>query len=183
MKTMLCAFAAAAALTAPSAAQQAWSLDPAASEIGFSIAVFGNAVEGRFEDAEARIVFDPADLSNARIEAVVRTGSGSVEGESEYQDAMDGSAGLHPASHPEARFVSETIRAAGGGYEAEGTLAIKGAERPLTLPFTVEIDGDVARAQAEFVIDRRDFGVHSSSWSNVAEAVTIRLDLVANATE
>ncbi len=181
MKTVLSAFAAAAALTAASSAQQAWTLDPAASEIGFSIAVFGNAVEGRFENAEARIVFDPEDLSGASIDAVVRTESGAVEGESEYQDAMEGSAGLHPAAHPEARFVSDTIRAAGASYEAEGVLTIKGAERPVTLPFTVEIDGGVARAQAELVIDRTDFGVHSSSWSNVAETVTIRLDLVANA--
>jgi len=172
-----------ASLAAAPAAAQTWTLDPDASDIGFSIDVFGSAVNGGFDDAEAEIVFDPDDLASARIDARVRTASGAVEGASEYQDAMEGSAGLHPSSHPEARFVSDTIRAAGDSYEADGFLAIKGAERPVTLPFTVEIDGDTARARGELVIERTAFGVNSSSWSNVGERVTITLDITARAAQ
>jgi len=179
---LIAALLASSTMAAPASAQM-WTLDPAASEVGFSIEVFGSAVTGSFSDASAEIVFDPEDLSSARIDAVVRTASGEVAGASEYEDAMNGSAGLAPSAHPEARFVSDTIRAAGGGYEADGVLTIKGVEKAVTLPFTVVIDGEVARASGAVAIERTDFGVNSSSWSNVGERVTISLDITARAAQ
>ena len=71
------------------------------------------------------------------------------------------------------------MRKAGEGYEAVGEMTLKGVTRPLTLPFTLQIDGDTAEAEASFTIDRTRFGV-GSGW-DVPDSVRIVLDLKARA--
>jgi polyisoprenoid-binding protein YceI len=42
---------------------------------------------------------------------------------------------------------------------AEGTLDLKGATLPVTLPFTLTLDGGLAQMQGETVLDRRNFEI------------------------
>jgi cytochrome b561 len=178
MRRLLTALAAVAALAAPAFASD-WVVDSQASTVEFETTVFGGSTRGEFSDFSADITLDPADLSNARIEATVQTGSGSM-GNADYQSALIGGQGLDPSDHPEARFVSEDIRAVDGGYEAHGVLAIKGVEIALVLPFTLEIDGDRAVADGSFTVDRNTFGVGGSGWGDVGSEVQVLLHIEAD---
>ena len=168
-----------ALLAAPAAAQD-WTIDTDASRVGFVTEAFGGSVEGEFTDYEAAITLDPSDLANARIEARVGTASGST-GNGQLDDSMLGEEGLAPQSHAAARFLSEDIRATDTGYEAHGTLSIRGADQAVILPFTLTIDGNRAVADAELEIARADYGVGAAGWGDTAANVTIVLHIEADA--
>lgn len=178
MRRLLTAFAAVIALTAPALASD-WRVDADASKVEFEATVFGGAIHGAFTDFDAQITLDPGDLSTARIDAAVRTASGSMES-ADYQSSLVGRQGLAPSDHPEARFVSDDIRAVEGGYEAHGVLTIKGVAIELVLPFTLQIQGDRAIAEGRFTVDRNTFGVGGSGWGDVGADVVISVHIEAD---
>lgn len=159
-----------------------WSVDTEASSVGFRTNAFGGAVEGAFERYEAEIRLDPADLSNAMINASVFTDTGST-GNGQMDESMLSAAGLAPGDHLAATFTSEDIRAVDGGYEAHGTLTIRGTDQAVILPFTLEINESRAIADGELEIARMDYGVGDSSWGDIAASVTIVLHIEADAAE
>lgn len=166
----------------PAASAQDWTVDYAASSVGFETEAFGSTARGEFTDWTAAIRLDPADLATARIEASVLTASGDT-GNGSFNDAMLGEAGLAPDNHAEARFVSDDIRRAGTGYEAHGQLLIKGTAQPAILPFSLEITGRRAVAEARLEIARVDFGVGDGSWGDTASQVSIVLHIEADAAD
>ncbi|MEQ8406576.1 MAG: YceI family protein [Oceanicaulis sp.] len=178
MRRLLLAAALTAICAAPAIAQD-WALDRAASSVEFEASAFNTPLTGAFEQFSAEIRLDPADLAGARIDASVDTSSFALSN-SQYRSNLAGGDGLAVEAHPQARFVSQDIRAVEGGYEAVGELSIKGETQPLTLPFTLEIDGDRAVANAAFTIERASFGVGGGSWSDVGPDVTVTLHIEAD---
>lgn len=179
IRAFLAALAFALTGTFPLSAQD-WIVDTGASEVTAETRVFGQAVTAEFTEFSAGIAFDPEDLENARISASVSTGSGTIPNR-EYQSALVSRDGLHPAGHADAVFVSDEVVATDEGYEARGTLTIKGESRDAVLPFTVEISNGRAVAQGTLEVLRADFGVGGSSWAEVAPSVIVRLHIEADA--
>jgi len=179
LRTPLMALTALAALTVPAQAQD-WSVDHDASSVGFETTVSGGAVSGAFDSWSAEITLDPANLETARIEASVTTASGST-GNRQMDDSMLSNAGLNPTDFETARFVSDDIRATDDGYEAHGVMTIRGTDRELVMPFTLDIADGRAVADASFVIARTEFGVGGSSWGSAAAEVTLQLHIEADA--
>lgn len=141
------------------AADGAWVLDKSASRITFTGVQTGKEFTGAFERFDAVIVFDPADLSSARIEAVIETGSAKT-GDRQRDAALPGADWFAASVYPSARYQSsEIIATSDGRYEAGGTLSIRGVERDLRLPFSVAIAGGRAVADADLTLSRADFGV------------------------
>ncbi len=162
---MLAAFALAACggeappPAAAPAVEGAWIVDKAASRVEFSGTQTGKAFTGAFEEFDATIVFDPADLVAARIEAVIDTNSAKT-GDRQRDAALPGAEWFSVKAFPDARFVSETIAATGdGAYEARGRLSIRGVEREIVLPFTLAIAGDRATADASLTLNRAEYAV------------------------
>ena len=167
---------------AADASAQDWTVDQSASAVGFETEAFGSTARGEFADWTAEIRLDPDNLDDARIRAVVMTGSGAT-GNGAVDEAMLGSAGLAPEDHSEAVFVSEDVRRTEAGYAAHGQLQIKGTSRDVVLPFTLEIDGDRAVADGHLEIARTDFGVGDGSWGETAAQVSIVLHIEAEAAD
>ena len=84
------------------------------------------------------------------------------------------------AGHPTATFTAAIVPA-GEAFEAKGTLALRGAEHPVTLPFTLVLEGDTARMQGKVTLDRRDFGMGPSygDEKTVGFTVDVEVALVA----
>lgn len=159
-----------------------WVMDREASTVGFEASAFNSPLTGEFETFSAQIRLDPADLSDARIEAVVDTSSFALSN-GQYRSSLSGGSGLAVEAHPEARFVSDDIRALDDGYEAVGALTIKGETNPLTLPFTLTIEGDRAVADGAFSLDRSAFGVGGGDWGDVDLSVTVTVHIEADRAE
>lgn len=175
---------------APSAADPApasspasdWSVDYGKSTLGFTATQAGKSFEGRFEKFDAKIIFDPADLSKASIDVAVdmksaRTGDRQRDTALPDRDLFDAKA------YPIAKFVSRTIEETGPGeYVAHGALTIRDKTKDVDLPFSLEINGNTAHATGGLTLVRTDFGVGqgelaSDEW--VGFDVDVKVDVTA----
>jgi cytochrome b561 len=159
-----------------------WAVDPAGSRVGFSFAFTGRPVEGTFARFDPTIRFSRDDLEGSSIAVAIDTASATA-GPGVSAQQLTGPDGFAVADFPTATFSADTIRADGDRYLAEGTLAIRDREVPVTLPFTVTIDGDTARASGSVTVDRTAFGIGASSdpsGSTLGKDVTISVDILAS---
>ena len=144
-------------VAAPALAEVSSQWQVEQGEVSLAVMQFGNEVTGRFADWTADIAFDP-DLPNGVVGSVVATISvpsltlGSITDQALGVDFLDG------ANHPNAVFDAE-ILVASDGYEAVGTLSIKGFSVPVRLPFALNVQDDHAEMRGELKLDRKDFGV------------------------
>jgi polyisoprenoid-binding protein YceI len=155
-----------------------WTVDQRTSSIAFSGSMDGTAFNGRFSRWNAGIRFDPANLagSAARViiePASVNSGDGSRDSTLKEGDWFD------TARSPQVIFQTTSIRnVAPGRYEAVGTLSVKGRAIPLTLPFTLAINGAQADMRATLSVDRTRLGLgiqFDPSGAQVAKAVTVNI--------
>jgi polyisoprenoid-binding protein YceI len=170
--------AASPALSAP------WAVDPTRSTIRFSGVQVGTPFSGRFERFEARVAFDPAKPEAGRATVLVDLGSART-GDAQRDTTLPQKDWFDVASASHARFeAARFVDKGGGDYEAVGDLTIRGAKRPLTLPFHLSLDGDRAHATGHVGLVRTDFGIGQGPWASgqwVALEVGVDIDLVATA--
>lgn len=70
------------------------------------------------------------------------------------------------ATHPEASFeITSAIMDAEGEYTLTGNLTIKGITNEISFPASIVMDGDEARATAQFEVDRALFDIRYGSES------------------
>lgn len=174
------------ALLPASAMAQAtdWQVNRGSSAIGFSGTHAGRAFDGAFESWTARIRFDPDNLAESRIIVVIETASAAT-GDKVQETTLENAEWFNSANHRFARFTSTDISANGGNrYTARGTLEIKGKQTPVTLPFTVTINGNNARASGSLTLDRiaLDLGAKSDPKAQWVSR-DIKLDIRINATK
>jgi polyisoprenoid-binding protein YceI len=176
------ALAACALLFAAPAHAAHWNVDYARSTLGFSVIWAKEPFSGVFETWKADIDFDPGDLAHARADVIVDPASEKSD-EPDFDDGLKGALGFQVTKFPVARFTAQHFsHTSGENYVAEGTLTIRGIARPLTLPFSVSLKGDVAHMTGKAVVLRTAFGVGSGPWSKsdpVAQDVTVTIDLTA----
>ena len=168
--------------------QDAWTVDPKASSLSFSVAQVGSIVSGRFPTWTGEIVLDPASLAGARIDIKIDTRPASTNNR-DVDSLLKGGNFLDVQKFPEARFVATSISGGGDRYEARGKLTIRDVTRDANLPFTLAITDDPAQhgrvratARGRIILKRLDYGVGQSEWAatgQVANEVTVDLNIVA----
>ncbi|MGI4956137.1 MAG: cytochrome b/b6 domain-containing protein [Janthinobacterium lividum] len=168
-------------------AQQAasnWVIDKAASTLGFETVVNGQPVVGHFSQWSAVIDFDPQHLADAKVEVLVDTGSATTQDDTRDQ-MLPTPDWFDRAVFPQARFHASRILSLGGNnYEADGNLKIRSADKPVVLPFTLDIVDGKATMSASMPLDRTAFSVGQGQWAgtdSVAATVTVKVALVAHA--
>lgn len=133
-----------------------WHVESGTVEI--AISQFGSTVTGRFDEWRADITFDEAvaddgPAGQVRVEVTVPSLTlGSVTEQAMGADYFDAEA------HPLSVFEADILRR-DGRYVAEGTLDLAGQRSGITLPFTLEIEGDLARMEGGTLLDRRSFAI------------------------
>ena len=155
---------------------------PERSAVEFVSKQMGVEVGGSFERFDARLEFDPArpEQGSARLEIELA----SIDaGSADANEEVVGKAWFNVKEHPRATFVSESVKALGGGrYEVSGQLTIKGRTRPATAPFTFRQDGEAGVFEGQFTINRLDFAIGEGMWSDVgvvADEVQVRFRVMA----
>lgn len=165
-----------AALAAPAK----WTVDKGKSRIEFTGSQVGTEFTGSFSSFDVSIVFDPGDLGAARIKATIDTASAKT-GDRQRDDALPSKDWFSVSEFPAAVFESSDIRAAETGYEAKGTLTLRGVSRDLTLPFSLDISGGRAVADGAVSLVRSDFGVGqgefaSGEWVGLDVKVSVHIE-------
>jgi len=181
MKTLLAIAALATTLATPALAAD-WTVDMEKSHLTFSGSqTGGKTFDGEFERFDAAIRFDPDDLGNAMAHVEVDLTSASTH--DKQRDAMMGSAVWLDAKAGPAIFEATSFeKQADGSYVANGTLTLKGTAQPVSLPFTLDIQGDTAHATGSTVLHRGDFGLGGKEYADgkyVGLDVTVTIDITA----
>jgi polyisoprenoid-binding protein YceI len=93
------------------------------------------------------------------------------------------------AANPEVRFLVTSLTpiaasdsaSAGATHTATGSLTMRGTTNQITFPVEISFDGDVVTAEADFLINRHDWGIayRGAPDDLVQDEVRVRLHIVA----
>jgi polyisoprenoid-binding protein YceI len=162
-----------------SATAAEWHVAEDQGSVGFTAVQQGTKFSGRFETFSAMIDIDPAAVESGHIVGVVETSSVNTR-DHDRDASLNDRDWFDTASHPEARFESDSIaRQDDGSYVATGQLTLKGKSRPIELSFTFDAQGSEAKFAGKMTVNRFDFDVgegwNDTSW--VGQDVEVRIDL------
>lgn len=182
MKCFVGACVGALLLATPAAAAH-WNVDYGKSKLDFTVMWDKEPFSASFQSWKANIDFDPADLAHARADVTIDLSS-ETSGEPDFDEGLKGALGFAVDKFPQARFVASGFtHKSGNQYVAAGTLTIRGISKPVTLPFTLTMNGKTAHMVGTAQVLRTDFGVGSGMWEKpapVAHEVTVTIDLAAS---
>jgi len=160
-----------------------WAIDPNRSHLTFKTSYNGSKFEGTFKDFNGIIIFDPTDLKSAKAD--IRIGLKNVTtGDAERDSTIQTSDWFDSDNYPDATFKSLTFESAGEGkYIAVGNLTIRGVSMPLSIPFTLDIQGKEAKMAGTVTLNRLDYKIgDTDEWKDdktVGHTVTVAIDLTA----
>ncbi len=183
IRTLLAALALAAL---PALGQDAYTIDPVHSEIGFKVRHLLAKVSGRFTKFSGSIKVDPADIAKSSVE--VSIDAASVNTDNEARDKHLKSPDFFDvAKFPAITFKSTAVKEVSKGkLQITGDLTIKGVTRSVTFPITnagTHAGMKPGTTLAGFVdgalrINRMDYGVKYGP-GIVGDDVDIELDIEA----
>ena len=159
-----------AAEATPEAAQEvsSWAIQPGSS-LRFRTSYSGDAIVGSFATFGGNIVFAPDRLDKSRVAITIDLGS-AASGDGERDETLKGGDFFAVQANRNAVFRADRFRKTGTDrYVADGTLRLKGVTTPLSLPFTLRIDGDNATMQGSATIDRLAYKIGEGDFSSTAE--------------
>jgi polyisoprenoid-binding protein YceI len=165
---------------APLAHASDWQVVDDASSLRFSGSSQGESFDGRFGRFDANIRFDPAALDAARIDVRIALESSDTRNE-ERDETLHGADFFDVENYPEARFNSTDFAAVDAGFEARGSLELRGTSQPVTLAFTWNDDPQGARLDGRATLDRTAFGIGGGDWADaemIAHEVGVKTTLV-----
>jgi polyisoprenoid-binding protein YceI len=159
---------AAALFAAPPAMAADWTIQPAASTLGFTDTQSGAPFTGSFTRWTGQITYDPAHPDAGHIHIVIQTASATT-GDRQRDEALPRDDWFAADAFPQAVFDATGFTPAGGDkFTTTGTLTIRGNTKKLTLPFTLDVSGTTATAKGSINLNRTDYGVGQGSFSSGA---------------
>lgn len=87
--------------------------------------------------------------------------------------------------YPTATFKSTAVTKSDTGYTVAGTLNLHGAEKAISFPANISLSGNELKTQAEFTLNRQDFGIVYQDTGDyfIKDDVVVKLDIIAKAEE
>ena len=173
---------------AQSSQAESWKVDSAHTTVGFSVSHLFTSVQGRFDQFEGTIVFDPADPKATVVRGTVEAASINTNNEKRDKHLRSGDF-FNAKKFPKLRFESTKVTVTEGrSGKIAGNLTIHGVTRAVVLDVKFlgsgkDPWGNVrAGFRAELTIDRRDYGLN---WNELLETggflvgdeIEIRIDV------
>ncbi len=152
------------------------------SELRFSGKQMNVAQDGKFKKFTAKLNLDAKKPDATRAELVIDINSIDL-GSDEANEEVKRPSWFDVATHPQAKFVSTSVKAgAGGKFEMRGKLTIKGITKDVVVPFTMKEVSGIITAEGAIELKRLDFKVGDGVWADletVANEVKIQFKLAA----
>lgn len=165
-----------------------WKIDPAHSELTFSIRHLVSRVRGQFNEWSGTIVADPNDWSTASVDVVAQTSSIDTNNEARDEDLRSPNH-FDAEANPRVTFTSTKVTRFGGDSIAvAGNLSMHGVTKPVVLRgkfngMTGAPGKRRAGFEAETTINRQDYNM---TWNRIVEGsamlgdeVKIEIDIAA----
>jgi polyisoprenoid-binding protein YceI len=172
-----------AAAAAPALAGVKYAFSQADSKVQWTGAKITGKHEGSFEGFTGAIglVDNAPEKSSVTVDidtATLKTDPEKLVGHLKSGDFFD------VAKFPKAKFTSTAIKAGGekgATHTVTGNLELHGVTKGITFPATIKVAGDTVNVNAEFVINRKDFGLVYPGKPDdlIKDDVAIKLTLAA----
>lgn len=194
MKKIMLTFALTAMIALPSLSSAAtWTIDNAHSSVGFKIRHLFSKVDGRFNEVSGTIMFDPAKPEGGSVEVTIPVSS--IDTSNEKRDGHLMSPDFFDAeNHPNLTFKSSKFYKDGDNLKVDGTLTMRGIDKPVTLD--VEFlgagpgmrGGQVAGFTATTTVNRKDWEINwnralDQGGAVLGDDVSVTIEIEANTEE
>ena len=127
----------------------------------------GEVFTGKFPGFATRLSFDPKQLATARLEVAIPLATATTSN-ADYDGELRGNAFFNSTKFPKATYSASKFRALGGNrYAADGTLSLRGVDKPVTLEFTWTPGAKPVLA-GKASVKRLDFGVGGGDWADTS---------------
>jgi len=137
------------------------------STLAFATEYDGEVFSGHFGQFTTALSFDPADLSDARLDVAIPLASATTAN-ADRDATLQGAEFFATSRFPQARYTATSFLDLGDGrYAADGELTLRGTTRPVTLTFTFT-DGTPALLEGRATVQRLDFNVGGGDWADLS---------------
>jgi polyisoprenoid-binding protein YceI len=167
-------------LLATASASNASALDTVVSDAGeirFTARYEGQPLDGVFPRFRVELQVERPGGEPRGLRVTVATGSADMN-DREVNEELKTPTFFDASNWPEAVFSSETIKSdPDGTYSAVGTIEVKGATLPLTVPFRLDDTGRERELTGEVSVSRLAWGVGLGEWAQtdlIADEVVVR---------
>jgi polyisoprenoid-binding protein YceI len=150
--------------------------------VQFKIKNLGRDVFGTIGNLKGVVSFNPNNIKSAKIDASVDVSTVNT-GISLRNKHLQAKEYFNAAEYPNIRIKSKTIQlvnSENNTAKMNGTIIIKGIEKPLNIKFTfVKLDSGYILS-SNFTIKRKDFNVGSRKTKAMKDKVEVKLDIVVS---
>lgn len=141
------------------------------SSLNFTIENFGFDVHGSFTGFQGSITFDPQNPSAGSFDVTIDASTINTDNSLRDKHLKEDNY-FDVANYPRIHFLSTKITGKGNAFTMYGQLTIKGKSKDISFPFSAAPVDDGYVFKGSFKINRKDFGVGSTSTiSNELEVV------------
>ncbi len=161
-----------------------YTITPASSKIEFVGSKVTGSHNGSFEKFDGAIDYVNNDPTKSRVNIrmdvnSIKTDDPNLTKHLLTPDFFD------VAKFPEASFVSTEIKPGGdkgASHTVTGNLTLRGVTKAVTFPATISITPDAANVDADFAINRKDFGINYPGAQDnlIRDDVVLKLTIRAN---
>lgn len=138
------------------AAPQKMAVDTSASSVTFTASATGHSFHGSLKNWALDLTVPEGTNIPDKAVFIARIVDLTTDHKKRDSEMMDW---IEPEAHPDLRFELTEIAATGDGHEAKGTLAFHGASLPITIPVSIERDGQRLTISGGVTIDHRLWGL------------------------
>lgn len=134
--------------------------------------------EGGFKDIDGFFTMNDGQVTGGEIEIAMDSTWSDDEKLTGHLKSEDF---FKVSEFPEATFTVTGVEKTGDTYSVSGNLMLRGVEKNITFPATGSMDGESVKVQAEFDINRKDWGIVYAGKADdlIRDEVVIRFDLMA----
>lgn len=141
-----------------------WKMDAPASRLEFAATFETTPAPGVFKQFDVQLNLDPEKAAGGRLDVTIKTASADMAS-ADINQAIAGPEWFDFAKFPQAEFHATDIRRTqANNYVARGTLALKGVQQPVEVPFSWSDFADGATMDGKFTVKRGPFGIGTGEW-------------------
>ncbi len=165
-------------------AQQHYRLDPAKSEVHFTLDATGHAVEGTFKVGSGDVTFNTADgTMGGTISVDATSGNSENKSRDKKMTADQLKAGQFPLVTFAPGKYSGTLNTSGdSSIQVEGAFTLLGQAHSITVPMSVHCAGGQCAANGSFTVPFVQWGVKDPSVMFLKVAKEVKIELKLNGT-
>ncbi len=147
--------------------------------LSITVQQFGSGVTGQFAGFAPEIVFSETPVNGKHGTVRVEIAISSLTLGSVTEEAL-GADYFAADRFPSAVFEADIV-GADTGYLADGTLSLRAVSMPVTMPFDLTIDGDIATMTGQTTLDRRDYDIGAGQTDDATLGFSVAVDVALTA--